>query len=148
MNELGDGLGTALEGSLFARALEPDTGAREPQPLQPDECANCGTPLIGAYCHACGQRGHLHRTNGAFMHELLHGALHLEGKMWRTLPLLALRPGTLTRRYIEGARARLVSPMALFLFSVFVMFAAFQMLGITTPSEVEINLNRDLQVAR
>jgi len=36
------------------------------------------------------------------MHDLLHGALHFEGKMWRTLPMLVLRPGKLTRRYIEG----------------------------------------------
>lgn len=49
-------------------------------------------------------------------HDLLHGLLHFEGKIWRTLPLLAWWPGELTRRYIEGARARFVSPMALFLF--------------------------------
>ena len=36
-----------------------------------------------------------------------------KGKIWRTLPMLAWRPGELTRRYIEGERARFVSPMAL-----------------------------------
>jgi hypothetical protein len=55
--------------------------------------------------------------------------LHFEGKIWRTLPLLAWRPGQLTRRYIEGERARFVSPMALFLFSVFLMFAVFNFVG-------------------
>ena len=49
--------------------------------------------------------------------------------MWRTLPLLAWRPGELTRRYIAGERARFVSPMALFLFSVFLMFAVFSLVG-------------------
>jgi hypothetical protein len=53
--------------------------------------------------------------------------LHFEGKIWRTLPLLAFRPGILTRRYIAGERARFVSPMALFLFSVFLMFAVFSL---------------------
>ena len=51
--------------------------------------------------------------SGAFWHDLLHGVLHFDGKMWRTLPLLAWRPGELTRRYIAGERARFVSPMAL-----------------------------------
>ena len=51
--------------------------------------------------------------------------LHFDGKFWRTLPMLAWRPGELTRRYIDGERARFVSPMALFLFSVFLMFAVF-----------------------
>ena len=37
--------------------------------------------------------------------------------------MLAWRPGELTRRYIDGERARFVSPIALFLFSVFLMFA-------------------------
>ncbi len=136
MSDIIGGLGSAAEGGLFARALDPDDGAKDPHPDQPEKCLNCGTPLTGAYCHACGQRGHLHRTIGAFMHDLLHGALHFEGKLWRTLPMLAFKPGGLTRRYIEGERARFVSPMALFLFSVFLMFAVFQVLGFTAPTDL------------
>ncbi|QZH76083.1 MAG: DUF3667 domain-containing protein [Erythrobacter sp.] len=136
MSDIMEGIGTAASGGLFARVLEPESGAKAPDPHQPDNCLNCGTPLTGAYCSACGQSGHVHRTIGAFMHDLLHGALHFEGKLWRTLPMLVFRPGQLTRRYIEGQRARFVSPMALFLFSVFLMFAVFQMVGLTAPSTV------------
>ncbi|MBH5321072.1 DUF3667 domain-containing protein [Aurantiacibacter sediminis] len=134
MSDILGGIGSVVEGGLFSRALEPDSGAKLPHPDQPDACKNCGTPLTGAYCHACGQRGHVHRTIGAFLHELVHGALHFEGKFWRTLPLLIFRPGQLTRRYIEGQRARFVSPMALFLFTVFLMFAVFQVAGLSTSS--------------
>ncbi|MCB2065763.1 MAG: DUF3667 domain-containing protein [Erythrobacter sp.] len=136
MSDLIEGLGTAGEGGLFARAIEPHSGAKDRHPHQPENCLNCGTPLVGAYCHACGQLGHVHRTIGAFMHDLLHGALHFEGKLWRTLPMLVFRPGALTRRYIAGERARFVSPMALFLFGVFLMFAVFQMVGITAPTDL------------
>jgi hypothetical protein len=66
----------------------------------------------------------VHRTLASIGHDLLHGAFHFEGKIWRTLPMLVTRPGELTRRYIAGERARFVSPLALFLFSVFLMFAA------------------------
>ena len=137
MSDILDGIGTASEGSLWSRALEPESGAKAKHPRQPDYCINCGTELVGAYCHACGQQGHLHRTIGAFMHDLLHGALHFEGKLWRTLPMLVLKPGRLTRRYIDGERARFVSPMALFLFTVFLMFAVFQMLGLSTPTQLD-----------
>jgi hypothetical protein len=75
-------------------------------------CLNCGTPLVGKHCHECGQQGHIHRTLSAFWHDLLHGVLHFEGKTWRTLPLLVWRPGELTRRYVDGERARFVSPIA------------------------------------
>lgn len=136
MSDIGEGLGTAVEGGWFARTVEPKSGAKEKHPHQPDNCLNCDTPLVGAYCHACGQPGHIHRSLGAVGHDLLHGALHFEGKFWRTLPMLIFRPGRLTRRYIEGARARFVSPMALFLFSVFLMFAVFQVLGISAPTDV------------
>ncbi len=136
MSDIIEGMGTAVEGGLFSRALEPDSGAKKPHPNQPENCLNCGTPLVGAYCHACGQQGHIHRTIGAFMHDLLHGALHFEGKLWRTLPMLAFKPGKLTRRYIDGERARFVSPMALFLFGVFLMFAVFQMVGFTAPTDL------------
>ena len=92
-------------------------------------CLNCGTALTGDYCHACGQHAHVHRTLGAFFHNLAHGVLHFEGKVWRTLPLLVWHPGRLTRDYVDGKRARFVSPMALFLFSVFLMFAVLGLTG-------------------
>jgi hypothetical protein len=92
-------------------------------------CLDCGTALVGKHCHGCGQRAHVHRTLGAFFHDLLHGVLHFEGRTWRTLPMLTFRPGELTRRYIDGERTRFVSPLALFLFAVFLMFAVFSTLG-------------------
>ena len=72
---------------------------------------------------------------GAFFHDLLHGVLHFEGKTWRTLPMLAWRPGELTRRYINGERARFVSPLGLFLFTVFLMFVVLSSIGGPLPAE-------------
>ena len=92
-------------------------------------CLNCGEAPTREYCGQCGQKAHVHRTLSAFWHDLLHGVLHLEGKTWRTLPLLAWRPGELTRRYVEGERAKFVSPMAMFLFGIFLMFAVFNSIG-------------------
>jgi hypothetical protein len=122
-----EAVGEAVTGAMVARAVEPAAG--EAHDAGVGACLNCGTPLAGAYCHACGQAAHVHRTLGAFWHDLAHGVLHFEGKIWRTLPLLAWKPGDLTRRYIAGERARFVSPMAMFLFSVFLMFAVFNAVG-------------------
>jgi hypothetical protein len=123
-----EGIGEAVTGGLASRAVEPGAGEADGHAHE-HPCLNCGTDLHGAYCHSCGQKGHLHRTLGAFWHDLIHGVFHFEGKIWRTLPMLIWRPGELTRRYIEGERARFVSPMALFLFSVFLMFAVFSSIG-------------------
>lgn len=100
-------------------------------------CLNCGTALVGSHCHQCGQAAHVHRTLGAFVHDLLHGVFHFEGKIWRTLPLLVANPGKLTREYIAGKRASYVSPLALFLFCVFLMFAVIGGLGSAVPPKVD-----------
>jgi hypothetical protein len=121
-----ESVGEAVTGGIAARAVEPDAGEGHGGT---GACLNCGTLLLGPHCHRCGQAGHVHRTLGAFWHDLAHSVLHFDGKLWRTLPLLAWRPGELTRRYIAGERASFVSPMALFLFSVFLMFAIFSSIG-------------------
>lgn len=92
-------------------------------------CLNCGAGLLGPHCHQCGQKAHFHRTLAAFFHDLLHGVLHWEGKTWRTVKMLAWHPGRLTREYIDGRRKSYVGPVAMFLFTVFLSFAVFQLLG-------------------
>jgi hypothetical protein len=120
----------AVTGGLLGRAVEPRAGeGTAPGHTHEKNCLNCGTALVGSYCYACGQRAHVHRTLRAFAQDLLTGTLNFEGKIFKTLPLLAWRPGDLTRRYIDGQRARFVSPLALFLFSVFLLFATFQIAG-------------------
>lgn len=136
MTELVEGLGSAVEGTLTAKAVEPVAGEAGGNTHGAAICANCHAPLTGPYCSQCGQKGHIHRTLSAIGHDLMHGVLHLDGKLAHTLPLLAFKPGRLTRRYIAGERAKFVSPMAMFLFSVFAMFAVFQMVGIGVPSSI------------
>ncbi|MFQ3665047.1 MAG: DUF3667 domain-containing protein [Sphingomonadaceae bacterium] len=92
-------------------------------------CLNCGAPVTSAYCGACGQKTHLHRTIGDAVHELVHNVLHFDGKVWKTLPLLAWKPGVLTREYIHGRRVRYVSPFALFLLTVFLTYLVFSFGG-------------------
>jgi hypothetical protein len=120
--------GDLVDAAIAARVAEPHASAMIPDDGHTHEttCLNCAAPLAGRFCAECGQAAHVHRTLGAFFHDLLHGVFHFEGRVWHTLPLLALHPGQLTRRYIDGQRARFVSPLALFLFCVFVMFAAIQ----------------------
>jgi hypothetical protein len=115
--------GDIATGASMGRAIEPRAGEHVSGADGHGICLNCGTALIGEFCHACGQNGHVHKTLRSIGHDLLHGVFHFEGKIWRTLPMLVLHPGALTRRYIAGERARFVSPLALFLFFVFLMFA-------------------------
>ncbi|MFN9716365.1 MAG: DUF3667 domain-containing protein, partial [Sphingomonadales bacterium] len=136
MSGFGEGIGAAIEGGLMSRAVEPAHGEAGEAPAAPAACANCGAMVSGHYCAQCGQKAHVHRSLAAIGHDIMHGVLHLDGKLWNTLPLLTFKPGELTRRFIAGERAKFVSPMAMFLFSVFAMFAVFQMVGISAPTDI------------
>ena len=140
MSEIGEGIGSAIEGALAGQAAESEQGSLHPGKNAehgPSACLNCGTATIGPHCHQCGQKRHVHRSLAAIGHDIMHGVLHLDGKLWRTLPLLTLKPGKITRRYIDGERAKFVSPMGMFLFTVFLMFGVFQVLGITPPTDID-----------
>src|SRR5262245_38790807 len=123
--------GEVLTGGIVGATVEGATnapGVRAEGEVH-GNCLNCGAELTGAYCSACGQSAHIHRSLASLGHDILHGVFHFEGKIWRTLPELFFHPGRLTRRYIDGERAKFVSPMALFLFTVFLMFAVFAFTG-------------------
>jgi hypothetical protein len=92
-------------------------------------CANCGTVITGKYCVECGQPTHVHRSLFHFVEDAAHSIFHFDTRAWRTLPMAAFRPGTLTRNYVMGKRARYISPVALFLFTVFLMFFVFALVG-------------------
>lgn len=128
MENHGETAADVITGGVVARAVEPAAGEALEQHSH-GNCRNCGAVLTGAYCSNCGQSSHLHRSLLSLGHDILHGVFHFEGKVWRTLPELFFRPGRLTRRYIDGERARFVSPMALYLFAVFLMFAVFSFTG-------------------
>lgn len=134
-----EAVGAVATAGLAASVLEPDGAHGHAH----GACANCGTALKGPYCHACGQVGHLHRSMLHIVEEFFHGILHFDTKAWRTLPLLAFRPGKLTHDYIHGHRVRYVSPLALFLFTAFLMFMVFSMMGGGSKVATPTTLNPD-----
>jgi hypothetical protein len=118
--------GAMATAGLVAGAIE----GREAQAPGEGACLNCGAQLNGgAYCSACGQAAHPHRSLVHVLEEFLHGVFHFDTKVWRTLPMAIFRPGTLTRNYVYGKRARYLSPLAFFLMTVFFMFAVFAFTG-------------------
>ena len=120
MNLEVEAAGASASAGLAAHEIDGIPDAPAASPIR--QCANCGTEVLLKYCPACGQPVHIHDSLLHLGEEVLHGILHFDAKGWRTLPMLVLHPGQLTRSYIDGQRTRYVSPLALFLFMVFVMF--------------------------
>lgn len=133
-----EALGSVATAGLAADALTPAAARARPARAP---CLNCGATLAGAFCHACGQAAHVHRSIGHVVEEIAHGVLHVDSKGWRTLPLLAFDPGRLTREYVAGRRARYIPPLALFLFAFFLMFLVFGFSGGPGGDQRVLNIN-------
>ena len=95
-------------------------------------CQNCGSPLYGEHCYACGQptKG-LVRHFSSILGDFADTMFNVDGRILRTLPALLFKPGFLTREYIDGHRVRYVSPVRLF---VFLCIATFFAAKLATPS--------------
>jgi len=126
-----DAAGGAATGGLLAGAIERPTGHAGDAH---GNCTDCGEPVEGKFCSNCGQPTHVHRSLLHLGEEILHGVLHFDARIWRTLPLLAINPGRLTREWVQGRRTRYVSPLAMFLFTVFLMFFVFSFTGGLEPN--------------
>jgi hypothetical protein len=86
-----------------------------PAPPSPS-CENCGAPLSGEYCAACGQRHEPHvHSLGHFAGEAFESITHADSRLWRTLGYLLAKPGRLTREFFDGRRARFMPPFRLYL---------------------------------
>jgi hypothetical protein len=113
--------GAMATAGLVAGAIE----GQEPGAAGEGLCLNCGAPVQGRFCSNCGQAARPHRTLSGLVGEFVANLWHLDTKAWRTLPMVVFRPGTLTRDFVYGKRARYFSPLATFLLSIFLMFFAF-----------------------
>jgi hypothetical protein len=87
-------------------------------------CANCEAPLHGRYCAACGQEAHgSARSLATLLHDVWHDLSHLDGRLWRTIEALAIRPGHLTVEYLRDRRARYLPPFRVYLVLSILFFA-------------------------
>jgi hypothetical protein len=131
--------------------------------MQHGNCLNCGTPLEGPFCHACGQpvKGMI-RHFKSIVADFLDTVLEYDSRIWRTLLPLYFQPGRLTRDFVAGKRMRFVTPFRLAFVLLVLAFLVLQlvvapvspaltqagqvsrMLEATTVAEVEAARDRAL----
>lgn len=102
--------------------------------MQGPDCLECGAPLSGRFCGACGQKRiePQERRLSWFFRALLESAVGVDGRLRRTVASFLLRPGELGAAWLAGRRTRYLSPLALFLLVNLVYFVA--------PSLTDFNL--------
>ena len=94
------------------------------------ECLNCGKPLASddVFCSYCGQKNVEKLNFASFIGQLISGIFSYDSRFWTTFIPLLLKPGVVSRNYIDGKRKRYVNPFQLYL-QVSILF--FLLLGIS-----------------
>jgi len=116
------------------------------------QCANCGAPLLGAHCYACGQpvKGMV-RHLSSIIADAADTILNIDSRIFRTLPALFLRPGFLTTEYFAGRRVRYVTPFRLYFFLSIAAFFLIQFavgdLNMIIPIEVRADAQELIDAA-
>ena len=106
-----------------------------PAPTTARRCDNCGSPLLGEHCYACGQptKG-LVRHFSSIIGDFFDSVFNFDTRTLRTLGPLLTRPGYLSNEYFHGHRVRYVSPVRLFFF---LCIAAFFALKLTVDIDLQ-----------
>lgn len=90
--------------------------APEQVPAWATSCLNCGASLDGAFCAACGQQAaDPNPTMRELVTEFAGELTSFDGKLWRSLRTLFVRPGELTLAFFAGRRVAYISPVKLYL---------------------------------
>jgi hypothetical protein len=103
----------------------PLVATRATESIEPrsEACLNCGTPLVGPFCAQCGQRDvPPYPTVRELAVDAFWELSGWDGRFASTIRALTQRPGLLTREFLEGRRARYLSPLRLYLMTSLLYF--------------------------
>jgi hypothetical protein len=126
---------------------EAETDVRQGN-LPNKQCMNCGTELIGMYCHVCGQEvvNSTHTVKG-FIMEYIGNAYNWDSKFFHTIWSLIRRPGHLTNEFISGKFISHEHPLKLNMFLLFIFITLFVLFaGEQEMADSVLNLTNDERV--
>lgn len=102
-------------------------------------CLNCGQPLssVDKFCSYCGQKNIKKLSFSSFLDQIISGFFSYDSRFWKTFIPLLFKPGVLSKKFVEGKRARYVNPFQMYL-NVSIIF--FIIIGWNNKSTVENNV--------
>ncbi len=93
--------------------------------IKDPNCLNCGYPFSQSeqFCPECGQKNKGKKiTLGSFIREVFAGFISWDAKFWKTLIPLLIKPGKVSKNYIEGKRNRYVNPFRFYITTSIIFF--------------------------
>ena len=89
-------------------------------------CKNCEHTFEGKFCPNCGQSVFEYQRPFRFLLADFTGNLFaFDTRFWKSLKALTIKPGRLTKDFIQGKRARYMPPIRFYIFVSFLFFFVF-----------------------
>lgn len=111
-----------------------------PSPSDQHTCKSCGNTFTGLYCNQCGEKVILpqDRSLRTFMSGILVALTFADSKFLKSIRLVVLRPGFLSKEFAEGRRVNYLRPMSLFflLNLVYFIFPIIQLFSATLRTQL------------
>ncbi|MGI9086463.1 MAG: DUF3667 domain-containing protein [Chthoniobacterales bacterium] len=134
---LGDAAADALGQPPGRRGIFRRKKKNQPAPLT--HCENCGAPLSGQYCAACGQHAIDYRRS--LFHIVVDAAdsfFNWDTKFFKTIGILLWKPWRLTNDFNAGRRARYVHPLRLYLLASITFFLVLRAVNFQGSGPIEL----------
>lgn len=126
---------------LFART-EPDFDEEATR-----SCKNCDNQFQGRYCNRCGEKvvERYERTLLHFLDNVFNAFTFIDGKFWRSLKTMVLRPGKMSRHLMEGKRQPYMKPVAFFFVGnvIYFLFPLFETFNTSLNAQMNFMPYRD-----
>ncbi len=90
-----------------------------------DQCRNCQTQLTAEenYCPNCGQKNDIRRLSiSEYISESMGNFFSFDSKIIRSMIPFFIRPGVLSRKYVDGEKAKYVVPFRMYMFFSLIFF--------------------------
>ena len=107
------------------------------------QCLNCKTSLKeqSKYCSECGQSTlNLYQSFTKVAFQALHEMLDIDGRLAKTLKILFLAPGQLSKEYADGRRVRYTPPLRMYLVISLIFFVIISQIQTTTSQQTNIQV--------
>jgi len=103
-------------------------------------CKNCHHHFAGKFCNNCGEKVYTEHDKkiSHLLEEVVHFSTHFDNRFFRTLKLIFVKPGFVSKEFCEGKRKNYYSPFSLFLVAVFLylLFPTLQGLNISFDNHI------------
>jgi hypothetical protein len=111
-------------------------------------CENCGAPLTGEFCSACGQHAvDYRRSLWRVLIDAADSFLNWDTKFLASIWILLTKPWKLTNDFNAGRRARYVHPLRLYLLASILFFLIFKLIQFNPEEAIQLKPEDRAEIA-